>query len=93
MASRQALSRTASPVNYPAAPLDYADKQYVDDFYVPGSRTISAGTGLTGGGNLTADRTVAVSFGTTAGTVCQGNDARLPSSAAGFVSINKWGID
>jgi hypothetical protein len=32
---------------------------------------------LTGGGDLTADRTLAVSYGTTAGTACQGNDARL----------------
>jgi hypothetical protein len=41
------------------------------------TRTISAGTGLTGGGSLAADRTFAVSFGTTGTTVCVGNDARL----------------
>ena len=41
------------------------------------SRTITAGTGLTGGGSLDADRTLAVSYGTTAGTAAQGNDARL----------------
>ncbi|AEL17655.1 tail protein [Mycobacterium phage Theia] len=39
--------------------------------------SISAGTGLTGGGNLTTDRTLSVNFGTAAGTVCQGNDSRL----------------
>ena len=55
---------------------------------VPSSRTISAGTGLTGGGDLTADRTFNVDFGTTAGTVAEGNDARLsdartPTGAAG----------
>jgi hypothetical protein len=44
---------------------------------VPTSRSISAGTGLTGGGDLTANRTLAVSYGTTAGTACEGNDARL----------------
>ena len=44
---------------------------------VPTSRSISAGTGLTGGGNLTADRTLAVSYGSSAGTACEGNDARL----------------
>lgn len=44
---------------------------------VPTSRQVIAGTGLSGGGDLTADRTLAVVFGTTAGTVCQGNDARL----------------
>ena len=44
---------------------------------VPTSRTVTAGTGLTGGGDLSANRTIAVSFGSTAGTVCQGNDSRL----------------
>jgi phage gp37-like protein len=44
---------------------------------VPTSRTISAGTGLTGGGDLTANRTLAVSYGSAAGTACEGNDARL----------------
>lgn len=39
--------------------------------------TVSAGTGLTGGGDLSANRTLAVSYGTSAGTACQGNDARL----------------
>lgn len=41
------------------------------------ARTVSAGTGLTGGGDLTADRTLAVDFGTGAGKVTQGNDSRL----------------
>lgn len=48
---------------------------------VPTSRTITAGTGLTGGGDLTADRTLAVSFGTTAGTAAQGNDSRITGAA------------
>lgn len=38
---------------------------------------ITAGTGLTGGGTLAADRTLAVSFGATATSVCVGNDTRL----------------
>lgn len=41
------------------------------------ARTITAGTGLSGGGNLTADRTLSADFGTGAGKVCQGNDSRL----------------
>ena len=41
---------------------------------------VKAGPGLTGGGSLEADRTLAVGFGTTAGTVCQGNDARLSNA-------------
>jgi hypothetical protein len=39
--------------------------------------TITAGTGLTGGGDLSANRTLAVSYGTTAGTAAQGNDTRI----------------
>ncbi|QKY78488.1 minor tail protein [Gordonia Phage Zitch] len=44
---------------------------------VPNTRTVAAGTGLSGGGDLTANRTLAVAYGTTAGTAAQGNDARL----------------
>lgn len=40
-------------------------------------RLVSSGTGLTGGGDLSADRTLAVSYGSSAGTACQGNDSRL----------------
>ena len=61
------------------------------DGKVATSRQISAGTGLTGGGDLTADRTLAVSYGTTAGTACEGNDARLLTSnptLVGNVIIN-----
>lgn len=50
------------------------------DAKAPTSRTISAGTGLTGGGDLTANRTLAVAYGTTAGTAAEGNDARLSDS-------------
>lgn len=42
-----------------------------------GGRSILAGTGLTGGGALSANRTLAVVYGTTAGTAAQGNDTRL----------------
>ncbi|NBW09917.1 MAG: hypothetical protein EBR82_18015 [Caulobacteraceae bacterium] len=54
----------------------------------PTTRNVTAGTGLTGGGDLSADRTLAVAYGTTAGTAAQGNDARLtdartPTGAAG----------
>ena len=44
------------------------------------TRSISAGTGLTGGGDLTEDRTISVNFGTESGTVCQGSDIRLNDS-------------
>jgi hypothetical protein len=39
--------------------------------------TISGGTGLSGGGDLSANRTLTVTYGTTAGTAAQGNDARI----------------
>jgi hypothetical protein len=41
------------------------------------TRTITAGTGLSGGGDLSADRTLSVAFGSTSTTACVGNDARL----------------
>lgn len=44
---------------------------------VPTTRSVTAGTGLTGGGTLAADRTFAVSYGTAAGTAAQGNDSRI----------------
>jgi hypothetical protein len=44
---------------------------------VPTTRTVTAGTGLTGGGDLSADRTLAVAYGAGAGTATQGNDSRV----------------
>ena len=41
------------------------------------ARNINTTAPLTGGGNLSADRTLGISVGTTAGTVAAGNDARL----------------
>ena len=42
---------------------------------------IIAGTGLSGGGTLEANRTLSVVYGTSAGTACQGNDTRLSTVA------------
>lgn len=44
---------------------------------VPTSRQVIAGTGLSGGGSLSTNVTLNASFGTTAGTIAQGNDARI----------------
>jgi hypothetical protein len=44
------------------------------------SITITAGTGLNGGGNLTTNRTLSIDFGTTAGTVAEGNHTHSFSS-------------
>lgn len=48
----------------------------------PTARVLTAGSGLTGGGDLSANRSFAVSFGSTAGTVVQGNDSRMSDSRA-----------
>jgi hypothetical protein len=47
----------------------------------PTSRQVAAGAGLTGGGDLTADRSLAVAYGTTSGTAAQGNDTRITGAA------------
>ncbi|WP_406425657.1 SGNH/GDSL hydrolase family protein [Streptomyces sp. NBC_00842] len=64
-----------------AAAVDpHGDRAYTDTQVAtraPTSRQITAGTGLTGGGSLTADRSLAVTFGTTGTTACVGNDSRL----------------
>lgn len=44
---------------------------------VPKTRTVSAGAGLDGGGDLSTNRTLSVKYGDTAGTAAQGDDPRL----------------
>lgn len=64
--------------------LEIADKPWVTSNYAPQSRTITAGTGLSGGGNLSADRTLSVSFGTTSSTVTVGDDTRVNNGQTAF---------
>ncbi len=59
-----------------AKPISNATQQALDT-KVPTSRQVTTGAGLTGGGDLTADRVLAVAFGSTAGTVAAGDDPRL----------------
>jgi hypothetical protein len=47
---------------------------------VPTSRSVSSGTGLSGGGALTGDLTLSVSYGTSSTTACVGDDSRLSDS-------------
>lgn len=54
--------------------------------------TISAGSGLTGGGDLSSNRTLAVSFGATAGTAAQGNDARIAGAIQSTLADAKGDI-
>jgi len=57
---------------------------------VPTSRQVSAGTGLSGGGDLTADRSLAVSFGTSSTTACVGNDSRLSDLVRCGMNRRTW---
>lgn len=45
------------------------------------SRQVITGTGLTGGGDLTADRTLTVAYGTSSSTATVGNDSRVTGAA------------
>jgi len=63
------------------------------------SITITADTGLTGGGDLSANRSLSVVYGTTAGTAAQGNDSRITGAeqtankgvANGYAGLNATG--
>lgn len=55
---------------------------------VPTSRLISSGTGLTGGGDLTADRTLSVVYGTSASTALEGTNDALYVKLAGSQNIS-----
>lgn len=53
------------------------------------ARQIASGTGLTGGGDLSADRTLTVTYGTGAGTATQGNDSRVTGALQTNVATTK----
>lgn len=55
---------------------------------VPSTRQVNSGNGLTGGGDLTANRTLAVAYGSAANTAVQGNDQRI--LPADFFAM--WGV-
>lgn len=86
-----ATDATTKVGTHTAASDPHSDRAYTDTQIagrVPTTRQITAGTGLTGGGTLAADHTLAVSFGASADTATVGNDSRLsdartPSGAAG----------
>ena len=63
---------------------DYVTRAELTELYLPPkvdkTTEIVAGTGLSGGGDLSANRTLAVTYGTAAGTACQGNDSRLSNA-------------
>lgn len=53
------------------------------------ARQIISGTGLTGGGDLSVDRTLVVTYGTGAGTATQGNDTRVTGALQTSVATAK----
>jgi hypothetical protein len=72
-----ASSGTASASTYLRGDQSWSAIAASDVGAVPTSRNVSTSTGLTGGGDLSADRTLSVLYGTTSGTAAAGNDARL----------------
>jgi len=56
---------------------DAGDTITISSTAVLPTRQVIAGTGLNGGGDLSANRTLSVAYGTTADTAAQGNDFRL----------------
>ena len=56
---------------------DVTGLQTALDAKVPATRQVIAGAGLTGGGTLSADRTLSVEFGADSGTAVEGDDPRL----------------
>jgi hypothetical protein len=55
----------------------------------PTTRLITAGTGLSGGGDLSVDRTLAVVYGTASGTAAQGNDSRITGAVQASTATTK----
>ena len=51
--------------------------------------SVTGGTGLTGG-TITASGTLAVSYGSTAGTACEGNDSRLSDARTPTAHAHAW---
>jgi hypothetical protein len=72
----------------------HGDRAYTDTAIAsraPVARQITAGAGLTGGGTLAADRTLAVNIGTTSGTVAAGDDARFPQPSPWRFDASQYG--
>lgn len=55
----------------------------------PSTRAVTAGTGLTGGGDLSVDRAFAVAYGAASGTAAQGNDNRITGAIQASTGTTK----
>lgn len=60
----------------------------VESGKVAATRTVTAGTGLTGGGDLSANRTLAVSFGSTSTTVASGDRVATLEAAGVLANVS-----
>lgn len=76
----------------PSSGSDYVNLTYANATYVPLTRTVTASTGLTGGGALSGNISLSVSYGTTAGTAAQGNDSRINNGQTAFGWGNHTGL-
>lgn len=77
-ANRTLTLRSASAVN--AGGISVAEWIRLNDLgnnYATQSLTITAGTGLLGGGSLVANRTISASFGSGSSNITRGNDVRF----------------
>lgn len=72
-----------TPIKNVANPVDPSDADNLTSRLadtatkVPLTRILTAGVGMSGGGDLTVDRTFDVDYGVTVGTAAQGNDDRI----------------
>lgn len=62
------------------------------DRYALTARQVVAGPGLTGGGDLTADRTFTVAYGVAPGTATQGNDPRVVNAVQASMVAQPGGV-
>lgn len=95
----QARADTVADANPAADPDDLTNRAYVAAAistagagYVPTSRTITTQNGLTGGGDLSANRTIEPVYGTGANQVAQGNDTRIVNAIQGTLLDAKGDI-
>lgn len=71
---------SAAPSDADALVWSQSDGYWRPSAKVAPSRAVNSGTGLSGGGDLSTDRTLSVVYGTISGTAAQGNDSRLSDS-------------
>lgn len=85
---------SASPVvPTPASAAHAVRKDYVDGGFVPTGRTVSTGSGLTGGGDLSANRTLAPDWGSGANNVPRGTHQHLAPVVTTLVDASTVTID